>query len=166
MTPAGSSERTVRASLLDRLIDLEPRAGADVTLSRAETERRFRQSVLRDVEWLLNTRRSMLTADRRFEEVRASVYHYGLPDVTSLSADSTESRGYLLRRVEEAIRLFEPRLTDVRVALVEGEGETESSGRRHVRVRVEGTLLMDPDPERVVFDTLLETASGTFSVEE
>jgi type VI secretion system protein ImpF len=164
VTPAGSSERTVRASLLDRLIDLQPRAGADPTLSRAETERRFRQSVLRDVEWLLNTRRSMLTADRRFEEVRASVYHYGLPDVTSLSADSTEARGYLLRRIEEAIRLFEPRLVDVRVALV--EGEAGSSGRRHVRVRVEGTLLMDPDPERVVFDTLLETSSGTFTVEE
>ncbi len=164
--PARADERTVRPSLLDRLVDEEPHLSGDRQLSRAETERRFRSAVLRDVEWLLNTRRTMNPAGAHREEVRSSVYHYGLPDVTSLSADSTESRAYLLRRIEEVVQLFEPRLADVRAELVEADSEAAGQSRRQVRVRIEGTLLMDPDPERVVFDTLLETSSGAFRVEE
>jgi type VI secretion system protein ImpF len=159
-----TSDSTVRPSVLDRLIDLEPREGADMEVSRAESEARHRRAVLRDLEWLLNTRRTTLPADRSQTELRSSVHHYGIPDVTSLSADSKDAQGYLLSRVEESIRLFEPRLTDIRVDLAEGDdGE---GGSRAVRLRVEATLLMDPDPERIVFDTVLETVSGSFQVEE
>jgi type VI secretion system protein ImpF len=161
-----ASERTVRASVLDRLIDRDPRTPTDPTVGRAASEARYRTAVLRDVEWLLNTRRTIVTASPELEEVRTSVYHYGVPDVTSLSADSQDSRRFLLRQVEEAIRHFEPRLTDVRVRLVDEEGGTGSRGRRSVRLRVEATLRMDPNPERIVFDTLLETVSGAFVVKE
>ncbi len=156
-------ERTVRPSILDRLIDERPRESTDVEVGRAESEARFRRSVLRDLEWLLNTRRTTRPASRSQTELRASVYQYGIPDVTSLSADSSEARGYLLSQVDEAIRLFEPRLTGVRVRLVQGGGG--DGGRRAVRLRVEATLLMDPNPERIVFDTVLETSSGSFVVQ-
>ncbi len=159
-----SSEPTVRASVLDRLIDHDPRTTREPEPTRAESVARYRAAVLRDLEWLLNTRRTIRVAERTHPEVRASVYHYGVPDVTSLSADSTDSRQYLLRQVDEAIRLFEPRLTDVQVEL--GEDEDGASKRRAVRLRIEATLLMDPDPERIVFDTVLETSSGAFSVKE
>ena len=149
------AERTVRPSVLDRLID-----EADPPSTPAETVRAFRAAVLRDVEWLLNTRRIAEPAPDACPELQRSVYHFGIPDITSLSADSDAVRKRLLRQVEECIALFEPRLSGTRVTLA----PDESGGRRRVRFVVEGLLRMDPDPERVVFDTVLETASGRFTV--
>jgi type VI secretion system protein ImpF len=156
-----SGERTVRPSVLDRLLDDERWETTDVSLSLAESRKRFQDSVLRDLGWILNTRRTTLPATRTHPEVLESVYQFGIPDVTSLSADSRDARTFLLAQVAEAIRVFEPRLVDVELSLVDDPG----AGARSVRLRVEATLLMDPDPERIVFDTVLETASGAFAVE-
>jgi type VI secretion system protein ImpF len=154
-------ERTVQPSLLDRLTDYEPRNSAEGSIAYMESVRQFKAGVQRDLEWLLNTRRIPVLAPEELEEVNGSVYHYGLPDLTSISRDSPEERALLLRRVEEAISQFEPRLANVRVAAVEMEGE---NFRRELRFHVEATLLMDPTPEHVVFDTVLHFASGEYEV--
>ena len=153
-------ERTVQQSVLDRLIDLDPRATADPPGSYAQSVRQYKAAVRRDLEWLLNTRRIVTPAPDSLEEVTHSLYHYGLPDITSLSSDSPESRVWLVRRIEEAIELFEPRLTGVRVSL---SAET-ANGSRELRFLIEGTLRMDPTPEQVVFDTVLELGSGQYQV--
>ncbi|TVR59655.1 MAG: type VI secretion system baseplate subunit TssE [Gemmatimonadales bacterium] len=152
--------RPVRPSLLDRLVDEAPGEAADPAVGLAESKARFERSVLRDLEWLLNTRQTLHPGTRAHPELRRSVHNYGVPDVTSLSADSQDSRTYLMERVREAIRFFEPRLQDVEVELLSGE-----KGDRLLRIRIEGTLLMEDDAERIVFDTVLETTSGSFSVE-
>jgi type VI secretion system protein ImpF len=110
---------------------------------------------------LLNTRRIPVPAPDAFEEVGRSVYHYGLPDLTSISRDSHEARERLRHRVEDVIALFEPRLENVNITIVEMEGEQH---RRELRFHIEGTLLMDPTPEQVVFDTVLHFASGEYEV--
>lgn len=150
--------RAVRLSVLDRLLgeDDAPAGGTP----RARSVARLRASLLRDLEWLLNTRRVLAPAPDSHPEVRASVHHFGLPDLTSLAAGSDEVRRELLREVEEAIRRFEPRLSRVRVTAAEDE---PGAGRR-LRFVVEGVLQMEPEPERVAFDTVLEVASGTFQV--
>jgi type VI secretion system protein ImpF len=89
------------------------------------------------------------------------VYYFGIPDITSLSRDSTDSRLVLLHDVENAIATFEPRLADVHIAVVEAEDE---HFRRELRFHIEATLRMDPTPEQVVFDTVLNFASGAYDV--
>jgi type VI secretion system protein ImpF len=155
-------ERTVQPSLLDRLTDLDPRSSADARVTLAESIRLFKASLQRDLEWLLNTRRTPepLPADW-FEQVPRSIYHFGIPDITSLSRDSRESRSILLRDVEAAIAAFEPRLTDVNISVIEAEGE---QFRRELRFHIEATLRMDPTPEQVVFDTVLNFASGEYDI--
>ena len=153
-------ERTVQPSILDRLTDDEPRISADPRITYEESLRRFRAGVQRDLEWLLNTRRIPEPAPESLAEVTHSLHHYGLPDITSLSSDSPESRVWLLRRIEETIALFEPRLSGVRVSLSEAQG----SGGRELRFLIEATLRMDPTPELVVFDTVLELGSGQYQV--
>ena len=155
-------ERTVQPSLLDRLTDTDPRSSADPRVTFAESVRRFKASIQRDLEWLLNTRRipQPIPADW-FEHLPRSVFYYGIPDVTSLSRDSADSRLTLLHDVERAIALFEPRLTDVHISVVEAEGE---HFRRELRFHIEATLRMDPTPEQIVFDTVLNFASGEYDV--
>ena len=152
-------ERTVQLSVLDRLLEDDESAGrAGTPWSRSVA--RLKASLLRDLEWLLNTRQTIEPAGPSHPEVQRSVHHFGLPDLTSLSAGSHEVRRRLLREVEDAIQLFEPRLSRVRVV----SAEDAPAGGREVRFVVEGLLQMDPEPERVTFDTVLEPASGTFRV--
>ena len=87
-------DRAVLGSVLDRLTDEAPREPADPHISREESARRFRQSVLRDLDWLLNTRRTSVVADVE-GEVHDSVYEFGLRDFSGLS---TCSRRILLDR--------------------------------------------------------------------
>lgn len=154
-------ERTVQPSILDRLTDEDPRTSADPRITYAESLRQFKQGVQRDLEWLLNTRRIAVEAGEEFEEVRKSLYHFGVPDITSLSRDALESRARLRSQVEEALELFEPRLANVQITIHEIEGEAH---RRELRFTVDATLRLDPTPEQVTFDTVLHFSSGQIDV--
>ncbi len=154
-------ERTVQQSLLDRLIDLDPSSSADPPTTFAQSVRQMKAALRRDLEWLLNTRRIPDPAPEHFKEVRRSVYHFGLPDITSLARDSSEARTRLLRQVEETIATFEPRLTGVHISQVESEGDT---GRRELHFLIQAVLRMEPTPEQVVFNTVLELPTGEIEV--
>ena len=154
-------ERTVQASVLDRLTDEDPQSTVDPRVSYLESLRAFKAGVQRDLEWLLNTRRASGGDVEQLEEVRKSLYCFGMPDITSMSADSPDSRTQLLQQVEDALALFEPRLAQVHIAMTEVEGEQR---RRELRFIVEATLRLDPTPEQVTFDTVLHFASGQIDV--
>lgn len=154
------TEGTVRLTVLDRLIDEDLRSGRDAPMRWRESVSSLKASLLRDMEWLLNTRQVAEPAPESLVELRHSVYHYGLPDIASLAGHRDEMEQVLLREIEEAIRLFEPRLTAVRVT----PARTEDATRRQIRFTVEGLLRLDPNPERVVFDTVLDSSSGKIMV--
>jgi len=152
----GLGETTITISALDRLIDLEPDNRMENPLSRSQSVRLLKAAVRRDLEWLLNSRRIADVPDEGFKEVNRSVYTYGLPDLSSLTMASTADRNRLVRSILATINLFEPRLTNVRLVLV----ETPDAGKKDVRLRIEAMLRMDPVPEPVSFDTIIELKSG------
>jgi type VI secretion system protein ImpF len=154
-------ERTVQPSVLDRLTDEDPQSSQDPRITYAESLRQFKRTVQRDLEWLLNTRQIPFPAPEEFPELRASLYNYGIPDITSMSRDSLDARTQLLSQVEEALRVFEPRLANISISVVEVEGEAH---RRELRFIVDATLRLDPTPEQVMFDTVLHFTSGQIDV--
>ena len=150
-------ERIVELSVFDRLLDDDPASSHEPAMTRAESIDRLKESVRRDLEWLLNTRRTPETAPDSLQLLQRSLYHYGLPDTTSMSRDSVEVRTRLARLVEQAISAFEPRLDGVRVTLAGGEKTAIGA----VRFVIEAMLRMDPSPERISFDTMLSTGAGS-----
>jgi type VI secretion system protein ImpF len=153
-------EQTVTQSVLERLIDREPGAQSEAAPTRAQTVRLLRASVRRDLEWLLNTRRTPAAADEEYPEVAKSVYNYGLPDLNALNWESSRDRTRLARAVQEALNVFEPRLRGIQVVPLE-----PVAGAPHVmRFQIEGLLEMDPAPEHIVFDTTLQLSSGEYQV--
>ncbi len=150
----------VRLSVLDRLMDPSPRDPSAKPMTWAASPEAFKQAFLRDIEWLLNTRRVPDPMPDLYPELEHSVYHFGIPDVTSLSADSIDVQQLLARDIEECLRNFEPRLLSPRVAVVPADTE----GDRQVRFVIDAVLRMDPLTERIVLDTTLDTPTGTFTV--
>ena len=72
-----------------------------------------RASLQRELLRLLNTRNGLSRA--QFLACEGSVLHYGLPDLLGLCSQSDADLQGVSQLVEHAIRLFEPRLSDVRV---------------------------------------------------
>lgn len=154
--------RNVLPSLIDRLTDEAPKQPQDPSMTHEESLRRFRDSVRRDIGDLLNTRRSIVAVDPVFKEVLESVHEYGLPDFTGTAPSTKEGRQRLCDEVRDTIRTFEPRLAHVSVSITDDKGEKTTMPR--VRFIVSGTLLVDPTPERVTFDTVLDVPSGTIEI--
>jgi type VI secretion system protein ImpF len=156
----GEIERTVQQSLLDRLIDYDPKSGGDPPMSLGESVRRFKDALRRDLEWLLNSRRSPIDVPEAYAEVQNSVLWYGLPDISSMQRDSRAARDRLRRKVQEAIAAFEPRIADPRVTILEGDDDP----KQQLRFLIEGMMRADPAPEQIAFDTVLELSSGDYQV--
>jgi type VI secretion system protein ImpF len=153
-------ERSVQQSIIDRLVD-ESRDGRDeLLLGRAESIRRLKASLRRDIEWLLNTRRPIVPIPASYAEINSSVLAFGMPDVTSMRVDTPQDEKRLLAALESAISRFEPRLVDVRVRAHE-----RPRGRIHtLHFQIEGMLLIEPAPEHISFDTFLEVSRGAYQV--
>lgn len=154
------AEQTVTQSVLERLIDRDPETAADPPPTRAQSVRQLKASLRRDLEWLLNTRRTPDPAGSEFRETEESVYNFGLPDVTTLNWQSSRDRGKLARMIEQTVSTFEPRLRNIKVTQM-----PSASGAQHVlRFQIEGLLEMDPAPELISFDTVLQLSSGEYQV--
>ena len=151
----------ITPSILNRLIDYEPENSHEAAKSRYYDLRELKQSVRRDIETLLNTRIPNYKVDDNLEEVRKSVVFYGLPDFTAVGANNPEEQVRITTAIRDAIEFFEPRFIGVNVQLepLDGLG-------KQVRFRIEANLDVEPSPEPVVFDSVLQPGSGEFKVEE
>jgi type VI secretion system protein ImpF len=153
------SEVQVTTSVLDRLIDYEPEVTREPAASRAKSLRLLKQTLRRDLEWLLNTRQFPDPVPSELKEVTRSVLLFGLPDFTTLNPKRPADQNTLRRELESAIKVFEPRLEGVVITLESGAG-----GEKTVRFKIDARLRIEPAPEPVSFDTFLEPSRGEFVV--
>jgi type VI secretion system protein ImpF len=149
-------------SIIDRLIDLDPRVSTEPPRSRLSRLADLKQSVRRDLEWLLNTRCFLASeVDENLDEVNSSLAVYGLPDFTSISAKDPLEQKRMLAAIENAIRLFEPRFLGVKVTF-----ERVQNTDKQLTFRIEASLDVEPVPEPIVFDTVLQVGGSGFDVVE
>lgn len=162
--PKSDSDRVIRQSVLDRLIDLDRGTSVDPTSTWGQSVRQLKSTLCRDLEWLLNTRKPLIELPPGCENLESSLLVYGIQDVSSLSRDDMARHAQLAKDVERAVSTFEPRLANVKVSIASAEKGAEGGPVRELRFVVEGLLRIDPEPEQVVFDTVLEVSTGDYHV--
>ena len=155
-----AAKSTLLPSLLERLTDREPHVLAEAAAIHSQSIRELKQSLRRDLEWLLNSRSNPTPIPEGARWLPRSVFAYGMPDITGSSLRSERDRTALLEAIEDVVMAFEPRLTAVTVTLVPTETHSRS-----LHFQIEGLLRTNPAPERVSFDTTLKLASSTYEVE-
>jgi type VI secretion system protein ImpF len=151
----------ITPSVLDRLLDYEPEVSREPLASRSKSLRQLKQSVKRDLEQLLNTRQSGDWLPPDLEELNNSLAAYGLPDFSAVSIKSPAEQNRLRRALESAIAIFEPRLQDIMVTLL-----PLGDYQRSLHFRIDARLRVEPAPEPVTFDALLQLGSGAYLVRE
>ncbi len=159
--PRPGSDAAVTLSVFDRLIDEDPRTSSEAPISRAQSVRILRDGVRRDLEFLLNTRRVAFPPPESLKEVNRSAYVFGLPDFSGYNLCAVAAEREISRHLQLALKYFEPRLARIRLVPL----EPLVARNRTFRFRIEALLLMDPAPEHISFDTVLQLSSNQFEVQ-
>lgn len=148
----------LRASLFDRLAGTAAARRPDGSIGLREIQ----GAVTRDLEWLLNSRCWWPGEIEAHEHAGRSLLAYGLPDLSGYSWTSEEDSRAVAKRIEEAIKLFEPRLVPRSIKV--GVLGRESVADFRVRLRIDATLHVEPYTERVAFDTEVDLDTGLMNV--
>lgn len=155
------ADELLTASVLDRLLDDEPDVATEPVHSQAQVLRTLRQSVRRDLENLLNTRYRCVSWPPNLDQLENSLVNYGIPDFTSAGYDAGEDSTWLLSAIENAIRMFEPRVTRVKVHPL----ESGAALSRTLSFRIDAELNVESFSESLRFESALDATTGQFSVE-
>jgi type VI secretion system protein ImpF len=156
----GEPRQRAQLPLLDRLIDDAPDVERDAPISLAEAAALLRRSVRRDIEALLNSRRRWRSWPEGYDELLVSPVGYGITDFAAGVFNDPAQRDRLRSQIEQTIRRFEPRLAQVHVVLIDGDNTLDPT----LRLRIEALLRVDPAPEPITFDTLVDPATAEVQV--
>ncbi len=155
----------LQPSLLDRLTDNEPDQQQEAREKRVLSMRKLRESVQRDLAWLLNS--SNLETVQDLDEhplVSHSVINYGLPDLAGKAASGIDLPG-VERMLRQAIWDFEPRILRNTVK-VRSVVASDQMNRNAVAFEIEGDLWAQPVPLHLFLRTEIDLDSGSFSISD
>jgi len=156
----------LQPALLDRLADDEPEKKTESRDQRVMSISRLRNSVLRDLSWLLNSVHLAATEDLSgCPWVEKSVLNFGLP---SFAGGAMAQLG--IAETEEAVRQaiihYEPRLipNSVKVKLIEESVREDSHNT--IALEIDAELWCQPLPLHMFMKTELDLEIGTARVTE
>lgn len=151
-----------RPSIMDRLLKAKD-------LRHGQTLLQLEESILRDLQDLLNTRRPPEEQFVSLEAVSRTVANFGLMDFAHLELLSPDGRQHVLDHIKDVIETYEPRLTRVEVEERRGEDlEKLAKNDYHkgaIFLQIKARLKGNPGPE-VSFETILELAKGAHTVKK
>jgi type VI secretion system protein ImpF len=153
----------LQPSLLDRLTDDEPDKTIESRERRVLSVRTLRESVLRDLAWLLNTTNLFSIADDgKLPHLSNSVINYGMPDISGVSVAGMNMSD-LERGIRQAIWDFEPRLMRASVVV---KAVSSEANHNKIMFEIEGDMWAQPYPERLYLKTELDLDRAAIRLSE
>ncbi len=148
-----------RASLLDRLIDKQPQVLHESRPLRVLPIDEWKQALLRDLTWLLNTACPVSEAELE-QRPQRTVIDYGLPDFSTFFTENPLDHRRLKKWLEKTLAAYEPRLKNLQVTIATTPtGEAHRNLQVGLNAKVEAVLLIDKEEEPVAF-MIQETIAG------
>ena len=147
----------------ERLTDDDPHSSEESRNNRVVSLPRYKEAVLRDLRWLLNTRKLREREGiERFPEAAESVLNYGIADFCGLTTSQIRI-GELERALEQALKLFEPRI--IRHSLkVKAVGANEGAAPGSISFEIRGQLWAQPIAEQLFIRTRMDLETGQVEV--
>jgi len=125
--------------------------------------RRLRESVQRDLVWLLNSASLDTLEDlQNYPHVARSVLNFGMPSFAGTALHSMDVKD-TARRIREVIEQFEPRLSRVQVTPVTDDSKADEMT---IAFRIEAELWGQPSPQHLVLKTSIDVESGDVLIGE
>jgi type VI secretion system protein ImpF len=158
------TQERLQPSLLDRLTDDDPGVTQESRDKRVLSVRRLRESVKRDLAWLMNTGNLNDVQDLSdYPLVAESVLNYGMPDLTGKWVAGADT-DLIMRTVRESILRYEPRILGNTLQVHVSTSDEMSS--RALHFEIEFDMWAEPVPERLYLKTEVDLGTGTVSLSE
>jgi type VI secretion system protein ImpF len=160
-----TTRERLQPSLLDRLTDFDPDKNQESREQRVLSFRQLKQSVLRDLSWLLNTVSLDVMQDlSSFPQVSNTVINYGIIGLSGTVLSSINA-ATLQRQIRQAIIDFEPRIlpNTLKVEVMVNTQEMNNTG---VCFKIEGDLWAQPLPVRLYIRSDLDLETGEVTVKD
>lgn len=151
--------------LLDRLTDDNPGSSKEVEALLPWTRPNYyRDMVLRDLAWLLNTGlRTEETVRPGLEHLAASGFSFGIPALAGRVVGH-DDLGSIRATIKLAIKRFEPRIDPESVEVVIATSSGQSRGNVLV-FQISGRLWFKPSPIGFLVRTLMDLDRGDFRID-
>lgn len=138
-----------------------PNTALESADGRMISMRKLRESVHRDLGWLLNSASLDSTEDlATYPEVARSVLNFGMPSFAGLKSASIDRQG-VARRLRHVIEQYEPRLTSVRVRAEPRQAGEDDGTLQFV---IEAELWGQPVSQHLELRTKIDVITGDVSV--
>lgn len=155
------NEKRLIPSLLDRLIDRQPRQVVEEPGAHLITLKELKKNLERDLNALAQTHRASLAQiPPHLRELRRSCFAFGVPELSSFGATERDA-WKLAEELQQIIEQFEPRLQGVQVTLASFDKD-----RGMISLTIDAYLNVEPAPEKVRFDASLPLHGQCLSVKE
>lgn len=151
--------------LLDRLTNRYPRAKKDSERFRYITLSQYRDNVLRDLCWLLNSASHLAIneIDEDLVYARNSVLTYGISSLTGLEANTANAER-IQNEIKNAILMFEPRIMPDTLEVIMIGKQSSSNSDSVIVYEIEGELWSLPFKENIYLKTEIDFQTGTCSI--
>jgi type VI secretion system protein ImpF len=159
------AKERLQPALLDRLTDNSTSEHTESREQRVMSYRQLRQSVLRDLSWLLNTTAFEAMQDLSNSPfVARSVINYGIPALSGTNFSSVEPEALALK-IKQAIVDFEPRIlaASLNVEIIMAAQELSHNA---LSFKIEGDLWAQPLPVHLFIRSDLDLETGEVTVRE
>lgn len=144
------------STFLDKFLDDQPDLLEEQPLLPRMQSQRYIQSVLNDLEKVLNTK---MNADFYDHAAFDTLLSFGVVDFSSINVSSKENLEKLKSILLKTLRVNEPRLTNLKVTLKES-----SVTRTHISFQIEAVLVMPEGAELVMFSASFASSAKRFKV--
>lgn len=160
-----TQKERLQPSLLDRLTDDEPGQLQEPRDKRVLSMHKLRQSVFRDISWLLNAD-SLETVENLddYPEVAASVVNYGIKSLSG-STVSGSNLAQIERNVKQAILQFEPRILPNTLNIQMTSSE-DKMNRLAMVFDIEADLWAQPLPLHLYLRTEINKMTGDVNLRD
>lgn len=159
-----TQKERLQPSLLDRLTDDEPNTQVESRDKRVLSMQKLRQSVLRDVSWLLNADSFESVADLTdYPEVAQSVVNFGIQNLAGtsvLGADLTN----IERKLKQAITVFEPRILPNNLTV--NVLSADVMNHQAISFDIEANLWAQPLPIHLYLRTEIDVLTGDVNLRD
>ncbi|CCE23621.1 MULTISPECIES: type VI secretion system baseplate subunit TssE [Methylotuvimicrobium] len=159
-----TQKERLQPSLLDRLTDDEPNNRVESRDKRVLSMQRLRQSVLRDVSWLLNADSFESVADLTdYPEVAQSVINFGIQNLAGTSVVGADLTN-IERKLKQAISVFEPRILPNSLSVKVLSADVMS--HQAISFDIEANLWAQPLPIHLYLRTEIDVLTGDVNLRD
>jgi len=125
----------------------------------------FRDTVLRDLSWLLNcTNLERQLPLGKYPRVKSSVVNFGIPPLAGARFTASELET-VAAQMQRRIAFFEPRILEksLKVSVIR---ETQTNEYNHAHFRIEATFWFEPYPIDMVIRAKWDMETGGVEIQE